>query len=152
MATRQSWMRTGTAGAAALGWAVLASAALASAAVAQAASNPADVLAPAERETFTFTFRSTVQPELNVWRLNEPSSFELPAGGKWRFTLNLDNPNDDSLNLDSLRAGAFFDVTPRMRLGGALSFSDEDRAITRASGGQLDGDVPEVKFESAFKF
>ena len=121
-------------------------------AVAQLAANPADVLAPAERESFTFTFRSTTLPDANTWTLTDTPSFELSAGEKWRFTFNLDNQNPERLEFDSVRAGAFFDITPRMRLGGALSFSDEADAITRASGGSLDDDVPQVRFESAFKF
>jgi hypothetical protein len=131
---------------------VCAPALLASPAIAQAAANPADVLAPAERETFTFTFRSTTLPDASVWSLDESRSLELSAGEKWRFTFNLDSQNPERLEFDSVRAGAFFDVTPRMRLGGALSFSDESDALTRASGGALDNDAPQVKFESAFRF
>lgn len=127
----------------------------ASPALAQAAANPADVLAPTEREAFTFTLRTTAMPDLNAWALQDAPALELSAGDKWRFTFDLDNrvgQGADRLDLESLRAGAFFDVTPRMRLGGALSFSGEDDAITRASGGAFSNDVPEVKFESAFKF
>lgn len=123
----------------------------ASSASAQGAANPADVLAPAERETFTFTFPSTATPD-SVWTLNETPALEMNAGEKWRFTFNLDSQNPEQFEFDSVRAGAFFDLTPRMSLGGALSFSGETDAITRASRGQLDGDVPEVKFESAFRF
>jgi hypothetical protein len=123
------------------------------AAHAQAAANPADILGSADRETFTFTFRTTARPELNNWTLNDTPSFELNAGEKWRFTFNLDSQNAaERFEIDRLSAGAFFDVTPRMRLGGALSFSDEADAITRASRGAIGGDVPEVKFESAFRF
>ncbi len=123
------------------------------AASAQMAANPADVLAPAERETFSFTFRSPSQPGLNVWTFNENPSLELSAGEKWRFTFDLNSEaSSEQFQFDAVSAGAFFDVTPRMRLGGALSFSGEEDAITRATQGALDGDVPEVKFESAFRF
>jgi hypothetical protein len=131
---------------------VCAALAVSAPAAAQAAANPADLLAPAERETFTFTFRSTALPDTSVWTLTESPALELSAGEKWRFTFNLDSQNPERLEFDSVRAGAFFDVTPRMRLGGALSFSDESNAITRASGGSLNEDVPQVKFESAFRF
>lgn len=115
------------------------------------AANPADILAPADRETFTFTFRSATPGAANAWTFNEAPSLELNAGEKWRFTFDLDQ-NPERMEFDGVSAGAFFDVTPRMRLGGALSLSDENNAFTRASNGQLSGDVPEVKFESAFKF
>ncbi len=119
---------------------------------AQMAGNPADILAPSERDGFTFTFRSTALPNSNVWTFNDAPSLELNAGEKWRFTFDLSSDDAERFDFDSVSAGAFFDVTPRMRLGGALSLSGETDAFTRASNGQLDGDVPEVKFESAFKF
>ena len=134
-----------TAGAATLAALVL----VCTAAPAQTAANPSDVLAPAERESFTFTFRSSPLSQFDTWTLNPSSSLELSAGSKWRFTLDLENRGIESVEFEGLRAGAFFDITPRMSLGGALSFSDDDDAITRS--GSFD-DVPEVKFESAFRF
>lgn len=122
------------------------------ASLAQSAENPSDILAPAERETFTFTFRSTALPEINVWTLDDAPSLELSAGQKWRFKFDLDSRGAESVELDGVRAGAFFNVTPRMSFGGALSFSGEDNAITRAGGSAFERDVPEVKFESAFRF
>jgi hypothetical protein len=119
---------------------------------AQAAVNPTDVLAPAEHdETSTFTFRTQPGSDLGAWSFNpSPSpSLELSAGEKWRFTLDLDS-SLQSFDFEGVRAGAFFNITPRMSLGGALSISDENDAITRA--GAFDGEVPEVKFESAFRF
>jgi hypothetical protein len=121
------------------------------AALAQASANPADVLAPSERETFTFTFRSASPATTNGWTFNEMPALELNAGQKWRFTFNLQQ-DPERFEFDSMSAGAFFNLTPRMRLGGALSLNGENDALSRASNGQLDGDVPEVKFESAFKF
>lgn len=118
---------------------------------AQTAGNPADILAPAERETFNFTFRSSASPNSNVWTFNDAPSLELNAGRKWRFTLDLDQ-DPERMEFDGVSAGAFFDLTPRMRFGGALSLSGENDAFTRASNGQLDSDAPQVKFESAFKF
>lgn len=149
MTRRHSGWQAAAAGASAL--AALLCAPLA--ASAQLTANPTDVLAPAEQdEAFTFTFRGA-EADQNVWTLNEAPSLELSAGPKWRFTLDLDSQNAaDDFQFDSLSAGAFFDVTPRMRLGGALSFSDEGDAFTRATRGALGDDVPEVKFESAFKF
>ena len=120
-------------------------------AFAQAAVNPTDVLAPAERETSTFTFRTPPGSDLGAWSFNPTTapSLELSAGEKWRFTLDLDS-SLESFDFEGVRAGAFFNITPRMSLGGALSISDEDDAITRS--GAFAGEVPEVKFESAFRF
>ena len=143
---RQGGLKTTMAGALALGAITLAPAA----AFAQAAVNPSDVLAPAERETFSFTFRTQAQTDANIWTLDESPELELSAGQKWRFTLDLDSRNVETFEIDGLRACAFFDITPRMSLGGALSFTDEDSAITNA--GDFGDDVPEVKFESAFRF
>ena len=121
------------------------------AAFAQAAENPTDVLAAADRERFTFTLRapSLTNPE-SSWALERAPDLELSAGGKWRFTFSIDQARENPFALDDVRAGAAFDFTPRMRFSGELSFADEDDAITQA--GDFDRDVPQVKFESAFRF
>jgi hypothetical protein len=149
---RLSWKGVMRASAMTLVTAAVAPCLLASAALAQA-NNPADILTNEDAARFTFTFRPTGEPGSSMWLMGDTPSLELPTVGKWRFTLDLSHSQSDQrVPFDSLRAGAFFDLTPRMRVGGALSFSGENDAIVRASGGQVDRDVPEVKFESAFKF
>lgn len=117
---------------------------------AQSAANPTDVLAPVEEPKFTFTFRASELSDASVWddAYNLPA-LELSAGEKWGFTFGLENSYTSDFNLDGVRAGAFFDVTPRLRFGGQLSFTDSEDFFTR---GTNRDDIPEVKFESAFKF
>ncbi|MGD2133520.1 MAG: hypothetical protein PVI23_12065 [Maricaulaceae bacterium] len=138
-----------TAGAAMLLAATLAVTA-AGGAFAQASENPADVIAAGEAERFTFTLRSPDLFSANDWAFDESPELELSAGSKWRFTFSLDSEDHEPFEFDDVRAGAFFDITPRMRFSGQLSFTDNDDAI--AQSGAFDRDVPEVKFESAFRF
>ncbi|MCG8443407.1 MAG: hypothetical protein MI723_16510 [Caulobacterales bacterium] len=75
-------------------------------------------------------------------------TIEFATGSKWGLTLGFDG-DDAPLDLESMRAGAFFNITPRMRIGGELSFSNPEEGLVP---GETDGDAPEVKLESAFKF
>jgi len=130
----------------ALGPAVLGSAALAQSA------NPTDVLAGGDQPSFTFTFRNTEFTDTNtsVWSSDfRLPALELAAGDKWGFTFGLENSDAHSFDLDGVSAGAFFDITPRIRVGGALSFTESDAFFAQ---GAVREDIPEVKFESAFKF
>jgi len=125
---------------------------LASSAAAQSAANPTDVLARADQPSFTFTFRDMdfTDTNTNVWSGDfSLPALELSAGDKWGFTFGLQNSDGHSFDLDGVRAGAFFDITPRVRVGGALSFTDSDAFFAQGSDRE---DIPEVKFESAFKF
>lgn len=151
MMMRRKRVGTMVAGAVALAASALALAAE-GAALAQEPSNPADVRTPGSDGAFKLTFPNVGQQDAGGWSFNQSPAFELPSMGKWRFTLNLDDATEERFELDSFRASAFFDLTPRMSLGGKFSLSDEDGALARASGGQLADDVPEVKFESAFRF
>ena len=47
--------------------------------------------------------------------------------GRWGLKLDLDQPVDREMQLEDVRAGAFFKVTPSLRVGGAVSLSGSQR-------------------------
>ncbi len=75
---------------------------------------------------------------------------EIPTGAKWGFTLGIPTRDAADLDFDTMSAGAFFNLTPRMRIGGQFSFTSPEAGLVAP--GAIDRDEPEVKLESAFRF
>ncbi len=90
----------------------------------------------------------------------EPSSVS-PAGGKtlkwdarkghWGLTLNLEQPETRQSNWNDVQAGAYYRITPSLRVGGAVAIGDQQFVATPRQ--PLPGDgAPRVRLETAFKF
>ncbi|MGF1461722.1 MAG: NtrZ family periplasmic regulatory protein [Maricaulaceae bacterium] len=100
----------------------------------------------------SFTFRT---PELfsNGVSLNTTAATNtdvLLAQRRFGLTLDFEGGGDQAaLDFDGLRAGAFWNLTPRMRVGGQLRLTAPEDFI-----GSIDPerDEPEIKLESAFRF
>ncbi|WP_304169043.1 NtrZ family periplasmic regulatory protein [Phenylobacterium aquaticum] len=70
--------------------------------------------------------------------------------GRWGVTLNLDQPVGRDAQWNDVQAGAYFRVTPSLRIGGAVALGDK---ITPAyNQTQPQESAPRVKLETAFKF
>lgn len=71
--------------------------------------------------------------------------------GRWGVTLNLDQPSDRDAQLNDIQAGAYFRVTPALRIGGAVALGDQPvKPLYKQTDRQ---DVaPRVRLETAFKF
>lgn len=81
----------------------------------------------------------------------EPDVVEFSAGRRWSFTLGISSGDEPVFDLEGVEAGAFFNLTPRMRIGGALSFGEADDPLSPGADPIVE-DAPEVKLESAFRF
>lgn len=88
------------------------------------------------------------EPQI-LWSQSE--SFEMQAGDRWGVTLGYSQGerSPQSFNIEDFRAGAFFELTERVRLGGQLRFTSPEEEIF---GEETEERAPEVRFESAFKF
>ena len=70
--------------------------------------------------------------------------------GRWGVTLNLEQPAGRDAQLNDIQAGAYFRVTPSLRIGGAVALGDKVTPNYKQTEPQ---DVaPRVKLETAFKF
>ena len=79
-------------------------------------------------------------------------TLDWAANDRWSVSLDLRNRfNGVSVPRDEFEVGAFYQITPRLRLGGALSLGrpEADVAVPVAPGDELDAGV---KFETGFKF
>lgn len=71
--------------------------------------------------------------------------------GKWGLKLDLDQPVGRDFQLKDVQAGAYFRVTPSIRVGGAVALGDNDPALAVRKNDNREP-APRVKLETAFKF
>jgi len=70
--------------------------------------------------------------------------------GKWGVKLGLGSPVGREADAKDLEAGAYFKVTPSLRVGGAVGLASErDNPVRR--NGEKD-EAPRVRLETTFKF
>ena len=90
-----------------------------------------------------------------------PEAVASPVGGKavnldarrgrWGVTLNLQQPDTRPGTLNDIQAGAYYRITPSLRVGGAVALGDQQLA----PGPQKltpDAGQPRVRLETQFKF
>jgi hypothetical protein len=70
--------------------------------------------------------------------------------GRWGLTLDITPRADLGPTARDVEAGAFFKVTPRLRVGGAVGVGPNQPAPIRKTDGREE--TPRVRLETAFKF
>lgn len=70
---------------------------------------------------------------------------------KWGFTLNLQQPDTRASTWNDIQAGAYYRITPSLRVGGAFALGDQQPAPGPKPGSPEAGQ-PRVQFETKFKF
>ena len=116
-----------------LGAALLASGA--SAAHAETAKKAAD---------FTVRSETSVTPQGN-------KSLKWTTGkGRWGVSLNLDQRGERDTQWNDVQAGAYFRVTPSLRVGGAVALGEKEAPAYKKTEPQES--APRVRLETAFKF
>jgi hypothetical protein len=71
--------------------------------------------------------------------------------GRWGLTLNMDQPNSREMQLNDVQAGAYFRITPSLRVGGAVALG-EKTPLPAYRKTQPEEGQPRVRLETAFKF
>jgi len=71
--------------------------------------------------------------------------------GRWGLTFNVDQPSSRDMQLNDVQAGAYFRITPSLRIGGAVAFGEEQRAPAFKKTEPVPAQ-PRVRLETAFKF
>lgn len=70
--------------------------------------------------------------------------------GRWGVSLNVDQRADRDTQLNDVQAGAYFRVTPSLRVGGAVALGEQEQPAYRKT--QPIDAAPRVRLETAFKF
>lgn len=71
--------------------------------------------------------------------------------GHWGLKLDLSQPVGRDMQLRDVQAGAYFHITPSIRVGGAVALGDSS-PIDRTATPQQQSQTPRVKLETSFKF
>jgi hypothetical protein len=105
-----------------------------------------------------FTFGSERGAGANAWlpRGEPRASLRVSPRSKWGVTFGLDSqaerPIDRALRANPATAGAFYDVSPNLRVGGAVTLPESTRDLARTRKREDAAREPGVKVESAFRF
>ena len=70
---------------------------------------------------------------------------------KWGFTLNLQQPDTRASTWNDIQAGAYYRVTPSLRVGGAFALGDQ-QPLPGPKPAAPEAGQPRVQFETKFKF
>jgi hypothetical protein len=70
--------------------------------------------------------------------------------GRFGFTLNVQQSTDRPAVANDVQAGAYFRITPSLRVGGSVALGDQ-QVVPRANAARP-ADAPKVRLESSFKF
>jgi hypothetical protein len=70
---------------------------------------------------------------------------------KWGFTLNLQQPDTRASTWNDIQAGAYYRITPSLRVGGAFALGDQQPAPGPKPASPEAGQ-PRVQLETKFKF
>jgi len=104
----------------------------------------------------SFTLRSADVNDGAFLPLKEPD-VEIRASSQWGITVGLEERDPVLESPDRMSAGAFFDITPRIRVGGGFTFTaPEDLRFSTPNDrvypiGPVD-EKPVVRVESSIKF
>ena len=77
-------------------------------------------------------------------------SLQLDANGRWTLRLDMESPVGEGGSLKDVQAGAFFHITPSMRIGGSVGLGDRQADVQRLLPQDTQG--PRVHLETKFKF
>ena len=73
------------------------------------------------------------------------------ATRKWGVTLNLQQPDTRAANWNDIQAGAYYRITPSLRVGGAFAFgAEQPQPGPKAAAPEVG--LPRVQLEGKFKF
>lgn len=100
----------------------------------------------AKGKTADFTVRS----ETSVTSQGSKSLKWDTRKGRWGVSLNVDQRAERDMQWNDVQAGAYFRVTPSLRVGGAVALGDHETPAYKKT--QPMDAAPRVRLETAFKF
>jgi hypothetical protein len=90
------------------------------------------------------------QQQAAPWTLTGPrKSLQWDSNGKWGLRLGMNQPVLRDPDWKDMQAGAFFRITPSLRVGGSVQLGDRLAQPKQATPGDA---TPRVHLETAFRF
>ena len=94
----------------------------------------------------------SVHTEPAAMAATAPKSVNFDARhGRWGVTLNMQQPDTRQSTLNDVAAGAYFRITPSLRVGGAVTLGDQQLTPGPQKFTPDEGQ-PRVRLETKFKF
>jgi hypothetical protein len=120
---------------------------------AMAHADPAKPRASSQPAPDAFTVRGEFNPQDNRFGpQGARKSLQWDAEhGRWTLKLDLDQPVGRATQWNDVQAGAYFRVTPQLRVGGAVGIGGDPENPINKSQTQPQA-TPRVRLETAFKF
>ena len=101
--------------------------------------------AEAKSRPLDFTVRTEGSP------ITAPIQKWDAAKGHWGVLLNLQQPDTRASNWNDIQAGAYYRITPSLRVGGAFAFGDQ-QPLPGPKPGAPEVGQPRVQLDAKFKF
>ena len=93
----------------------------------------------------------TVRAEPLAVAPNSGQSLKMDAAkGRFGVTVTLQQPGERRAVPNDIAAGAYYRITPSVRVGGSVAFGEQD--LTPRANQARPADTPKVRLETAFKF
>ncbi|WP_337189325.1 NtrZ family periplasmic regulatory protein [Phenylobacterium sp.] len=93
----------------------------------------------------------TVRAEPTTVAPSASRAYKLDASkGRFGLTFGMQQPDGRPATPNDVSAGAFFRITPSVRVGGSVALGDQD--LTPQRNQARPADQPKVRLESSFKF
>lgn len=93
----------------------------------------------------------TVRSEPTTVAPNGGRSYTYDASkGRFGFTLRMQQPDDRAATPNDVQAGAYFRITPSVRVGGSVALGEQE--LTPRANQARPADTPKLRLESTLKF
>jgi hypothetical protein len=113
-------------------------------------AHAADPKSDAKSKAIDFTMQSTASPVATT--TPGPRTLKLDARkGRWGLMVNMEQPDSRASTWNDVQAGAYYRITPSLRVGGAVAMGDQ-QLQTGPHKLTPDEGQPRVRLETAFKF
>ena len=105
----------------------------------------------AHAQTTTRPSNTAARDTYNLNQSQQPRVLELDSGSRWGIRLELQPPVTREMQLKDVEAGAYYKLTPSLRLGGQVGLADRQApaAETKAQDAEV---TPRVRLGAIFKF
>jgi hypothetical protein len=96
-------------------------------------------------------FDFSVKAEPTTLLPNAGQTVKMDASkGRFGVTLKMQQPTERASTLNDVQAGAYFRLTPSLRVGGSVALGDQQLTTMRTP--VRPADQPKVRLETSFKF
>jgi len=114
-----------------------------------AASTGALNLTPVSQDSY-------ISDSTTSFNKNGSKSYQFDLNNRWGVKFDVNQPETSPSGLNDIDAGAFYKLTPSLRVGGSLGFGEKtDPMKTEAANAAVAQDArkqPRVRLETTFKF